>query len=615
MKLPVVLKGFYNKILQLYSDSRIKNKLIVSFSLSVMLPVLLLGAITYLITRNYLVGAERNAITNSMNQLNNSIDYLYGIYMNKSLMMYSNPEIQQIATSRVTDIEEKVQMQTRIYNIISQITSDMQIAYFKDSYYFGGKLKVEIYLRNNSVYANNEEIFYFEDAVRQNWYQELQETGAYYGWQANVTDKKGEKYICLNQRLIDFKDSSDIGVLRTLLPAERVREILIRNMYSAASNFAYIDEKYDKIMTYGQSLNLASNFEKLTALNLEKGVTIASFDGKKYLVGMICSNITGWRLVYLVPMSIITDKIRNIGWLTALMVLVSILACIIIASYVSARITKRINVLVEKTERIKKGDFKVAGHIMGRDEIGRLDDNFNSMVDKVRDLIEKDYKSKILINKIRFELLQEQINPHLLYNTLTTISLSARDAGQPEIMDITNNLINFYKSILNRGSIICSIQSEVEIVKRYIEIIKFVYKLQIDTRLDLDHEIMQYYSIKLLLQPVVENAIVHGLRPKGGGSLFINGYMDGGGIIFEVTDDGMGMDEKTVGSIKSALLQSGRNKGYGLENVMKRIHLFFGSGYGVDVISMPDAGTTVSIKVPVLTEKGMISLLEGKYLV
>ena len=603
-----IIKKLYRR---LYLDSRIKSKLIMSFSLSVIMPVMLLGTITYTFTRNYLVGAERNSITNSMKQLNNSIDYFYGIYMNKSLMLYSNPDIQKIATNHVHDIEEKTQLQLKIYEIIGQITSDTQVAYLKDSYYFGGTLKVEIYLKNDTIYANNDDIFYFEDAVNQEWYKSLKNSGDYYGWQSNVVDKDGNEYICLNQRLVDFKDSSDIGVLRIMLPIERVREILVRNVYSEATNFTYTDEKYGKIVTYGKLLNDDTYFNKLKALNLEKGVNVVTLDGKKYLVGLIHSKITGWNLIYLVPMSVITDKTRNISVITVLTAFFSILICFIIASFVAERITRRIDVLVEKTNRIKKGDFTIREHIEGKDEIGQLDENFNSMVERVSNLIENDYKSKILINKTRFELLQEQINPHLLYNTLTTVSLSAKSAGQPGIMSVTNNLISFYKSILNRGSIICSIQSEVEMVKRYIEIMKYVYQLDIETTLDIEEQIPDYFSIKLILQPVVENAIVHGLRPKNGGSLYISGYQKEGAVIFDVSDDGIGMDGKTIEGIKAGIFQSRQEGGYGLGNVIRRINLFFGDSFGVDISSTPGAGTSVSIRVPALTEKEMEDLLEG----
>lgn len=150
-------------------------------------------------------------------------------------------------------------------------------------------------------------------------------------------------------------------------------------------------------------------------------------------------------------------------------------------------------------------------------------------------------------------------------------------------------------------------------VKRYIEIMRFVYHLNIEFTVEVEQEIMDCYSIKLILQPIVENAVVHGLRPKNGGSLIISGYQKENTILLEVSDDGVGMNENTLKDIEYELSSSHHEKGYGMTNVIGRINLFFGSSYDVDIISMPDAGTTVTVRIPRLNEFEMESLLENRY--
>jgi sensor histidine kinase YesM len=266
---------------------------------------------------------------------------------------------------------------------------------------------------------------------------------------------------------------------------------------------------------------------------------------------------------------------------------------------------------VKKTDQVEKGDFKLRQPIRGRDEVGQLDAHFSSMVARVDDLKQNELRSRLAINKVRTELLQEQINPHLLYNTLSLVSMIARDEGRQDILNVTNSLIAFYKGILSRGKIITSIREEMAMVLNYVEIMRTVYRLDIECIVEIEDCIYDCYTIKLLLQPVVENAILHGLRQKGGGCIFISGETSENGLEFAITDNGVGMPAEIKHFLNSALDVDQPDKSYGMANVMKRIDLFWGREYGVRVESSPEAGTTVVLRIPRLTEAEITQRLEG----
>lgn len=200
--------------------------------------------------------------------------------------------------------------------------------------------------------------------------------------------------------------------------------------------------------------------------------------------------------------------------ITAISTLIALTLCIFIAYIISNIFNKRIKTLVKKANMIGEHNLNTGISLEGNDELGQLDKHFDNMVKRLNDLIEEEYKSEIMINKVKLELLQEQINPHLLYNTLAMVSYTAKKEGKMEIVDIAENLSNFYKGILSRGKTISSFKEELDMVKRYIDLMRYVYNIEIDTIFEVEEEIYEFYTLKLLLQPIVENAVVHGIKPK-----------------------------------------------------------------------------------------------------
>lgn len=596
-------------------NSKLKYKLIIPYSLLVTVVVLFTGLVSRYFFIGYLLESERKAINNDMNQLNNTIDYFLEIYMNRSDMLFGNLNLQRILTKENTNMKEMIDTYVELEETTSQVLNDFRYPFMKNSYYFGGIIKASFYLINDTVVPDGNTILSFNDVKDEAWVKELSKPKVMFSWRSKVYFK-GADHIAMNRKLMNFKTYQPIGILTIYIPTERVENIIESNNEGNKYNFVYLDNENNVIVSTGNVLKQRPEvLNELKKMKLENGIRNIELENENYIVGCINSSITGWKLIYMTSLDAITSKVRFVDMLTLLTILISVSTCIIISIIISSFITKRVNVLVKKTNSITNQNITYDDiELKGEDEIGQLDKNFNSMIKRINELIEKEYISRIVINKTKFELLQEQINPHMLYNTLSMIGYTAKKVNQHEIVDTTNSLISFYRGILNEGRIVSSLRSEINMIKRYVDIARFVYTLDIDIEYNIDEEILDYYSIKLFLQPIVENSIIHGIRPLKSGSIVICSKVVDDRIYFTVSDSGIGISEEEVKYLNSLGRGEISNKSYGLSNVVYRIKLFFGDSYGVKFDSSPEEGTTVEIVIPKLTEEQIKYIIDDKYL-
>ena len=577
------------------NNTKLKYKLILSFSLITVVSVFFVGFFTSNISRHNIMDMEQELISQSIFQLNNNIENFFEIYMSKSEMIFDNTDLQNTLSINNTNMVDQVNTHNKIHKIVSQITNDIKYSMIKNSFYTGGSLKVTIYTMNDSIIPNGEEIMPITEIKNEDWCKDLFNSSQVFSWQSNVVDENGTKYVTINRKLTNFNNSKDIGVLSISIPIERIRNVLVNNMQSDFSKVFFLDDKLNEITQFGgNEYNI--NFEDIKNIN---------FNSSRYFVGSLKSDINGWTLVYIIPMAQITNKINVISTVTFIIAVISLLVCIVIALAISEFISRRINILLKKTNQIKQKDFKIHNAINGTDEIGQLDQNFNDMVEEINNLIEKEYKWKIDISKMQVELLQEQINPHLLYNSLTLISMVSLEGDCQKAYKTSNNLVHFYKDVLSKGKVITAIKTEFDIILRYINIVELVYGIKIDKIFEISDDVLELYSIKLFLQPIVENAIIHGIKPNKAGILLIRGKKLDESLEFTISDNGIGMPSGVLENLRLMLQGENIHMGYGISNVEKRIKLFFGEQYGINVKESSEEGTTILIRIPLISQTDM----------
>ncbi|MBR3042850.1 MAG: sensor histidine kinase, partial [Eubacterium sp.] len=277
----------------------------------------------------------------------------------------------------------------------------------------------------------------------------------------------------------------------------------------------------------------------------------------------------------------------------------------IISRRLSKRITEPITDLCEMTEKFAGGDFTVSYHTDRNDEMSTLAESFNSMVKEIETLIDDIHKEQENAKDAELRLLQEQINPHFLYNTLDAIIWMTESGENQKAIQVIQELSSFFRITLSKGQREITINNEKEHVKSYLEIQRYRYQDIMDYELHIDEDILDYHIQKLTLQPIVENALYHGIKNKRGkGLIEVYGAKDGDDIVFTIRDNGIGMKEEELERLR--LLISGKveeddgndQSGFGMANVEKRIEMLYGSKYGMTVDSVYTEGTTVTVRIP-----------------
>lgn len=286
--------------------------------------------------------------------------------------------------------------------------------------------------------------------------------------------------------------------------------------------------------------------------------------------------------------------------------LILILGLTIFLSYQIPRsITKPLWKLNEVTQQVAEGNLSVRSDVQNGDEVGVLSDSLNTMIDKINELLEQVTKEQVRLRKAEFELLQSQINPHFLYNTLDAIIWLAEAGEQKKVVSMVRSLSEFFRTSLNRGKDIITVKEELQHVRSYLEIQQVRYQDILNYEINVPEELDRYLIPKITIQPLVENALYHGIKNKRGcGKIQIRGREQDNLLIMEIEDDGIGISKERLWQVNDGIQKkvlTGKDI-YGLYNVNERIRLNFGESYGIDIQSTYGEGTIVRILLPCVEE-------------
>jgi len=294
------------------------------------------------------------------------------------------------------------------------------------------------------------------------------------------------------------------------------------------------------------------------------------------------------------------------------MIMISVVAFVLISgltvflSYqIPKSITRPLQKLNEVTEQVAEGNLAVRSDVQTGDEVGILSTSMNIMIDKINDLLEQVTKEQIRLRKAEFELLQSQINPHFLYNTLDAIIWLAEAGEQKKVVNMVRSLSEFFRTSLNRGKDIIPLKEEILHVRSYLEIQQVRYQDILKYEIDIPEELGSYPIPKITIQPLVENALYHGIKNKRGtGKIHIRGEKQGQQLIIEIEDDGIGISKERLWQVRDGIQKkvlTGKDI-YGLYNVNERIRLNFGEEYGIDIQSTYGEGTIVHVLLPCMED-------------
>ena len=341
--------------------------------------------------------------------------------------------------------------------------------------------------------------------------------------------------------------------------------------------------------------------DNLEVAGRKEGSYRERFGGEERITTVKSIGYTGWKAVGVNPTGSMTLNVLKTRIFVVFIVLLFLFVLTMINAYISSRITNPIKELEKSVSLLESGDLDAPVYIGGSAEIRSLGHSIQGMALRIKGLmndIVAEHESK---RKSEFDTLQSQINPHFLYNTLDIIVWMIENEKKTDAVRVVTALARFFRISLSRGKSIITVKDELEHVRNYLMIQQMRFKNKFTYKIDADEDVLELASLKLMLQPMVENAIYHGVEfMDGDGVIQIRVWREGDDLYLRVRDNGLGMTKEQVENLfkDSGHVPSRRGSGIGVRNVNERVHLYFGDAYGLRIESEPDEGTDVIIHLP-----------------
>lgn len=400
------------------------------------------------------------------------------------------------------------------------------------------------------------------------------------------------------------------GVLLVDMSFSGIEQICKEVSLSNGQGYLYLIDGSGEIIYHPRQQLIYAGLQEennLTAAAYSDGTHTERFQSQRRQVTVKTVGYTGWKLVGVVPVETLRDNYSQLLLFAMFVVIFSIFLLVFVNLRLSEWITAPMKKLELAVRELEKGAESVDFDVDGPYEVEHLSRSVQSMVSTMRHLMEDILRQEEEKRRSELDVLQSQINPHFLYNTLDSVVWMTENGRTQEAVAMLTALARFFRISLSKGSSIIPIGDELEHARNYLDIQKMRYKNKFSADISVEQGVERLYTVKLIIQPILENAIYHGMEyADGDGEIHIRAFREGENMVIEVEDNGPGMPEQVVeqllnpGISVSAARPGG--SGIGLRNVHQRIQLTFGPAYGLTIRSEPDSGTVVRICLPALRE-------------
>lgn len=604
-----------------FGDMRMERKLLLVFLLLITLPLSFIGAVS---SRYYAQSIEDHTIAYSMttldNMLDNLDDYIDDMSRISSVPAYQNDIKLNLAKSNKyhaqhmgtgngsgfpTDFDLLLTIQRGIEKniaFINNIKRGATSVYIFDQYgnpYFSAK--------SGGIRLNIKE--------------------SYAGWMEQAAGSSGEAILISTQKYTSNLNSTRYAftVVRKIIDSS----LQAIGLIAVDANISVIGDQIAKLdkVTHGKSFIydakgnviydsdmrlMASNISGLDMVRQarsEEGSFFMTVDGQKQLIIYTTSPNSKWKVMTSIPVKELTRStsvIRNVTWILTFL---AIGIALLISIFFSFALTKPLRKMMRLMKRVQEGDFNVQFQVKRRDEIGQLGSQFNRMIIRIDELIQDIYGMETKKKEAELHALQSQINPHFMYNTLESIRMAAElndDEEAADMLAILGKLLRYSISDLNEK---VTLQSELNHINFYVELLNYRYPGRFELILDVENVLLHFALLKLVLQPIVENAVYHGIDDeKPVMVISVAARQEGQLVLIQITDDGIGMDEETLERLQKSMnalsstegtnYEPFKRSGMGLRNVNERIRLHYGLNYGISVTSTLGQGTQITLALP-----------------
>ncbi|MEC0146746.1 sensor histidine kinase [Paenibacillus alginolyticus] len=575
---------------------RLRSKLIITYMLLTVVPMSLLGYISY---NQYTKSIEEQVgeyVPRILDQANENIDKRMAEFESLSELLYNSSQVVSILRKDSNT------------NPLDLLNDRFTVNSFLSKTYTGGNsdpiLGVFVWSKKRLFYSTKVPYSGFE--------QELDLSGKSKIILPNETDlqfKGNPPYILIKKQIWDFENRKSIGSIFIAVRLSFIEKVL-HDMDKQDKAEIWIANQEGQVIYHtdpsqiGKVLD-ASNYP------LKNGSFRSYRNGERKLISVSQSMQTDWMIVNSISFKYITKNTDLVLKVMIFLFFVVVLITSLISIFMAWSVSLPLHKLSRLMKNVEDGNFQVDLHINSRDEVGALASSFNSMVYRIRNLIQQNYHIELRQKKAELYALQSQINPHFMYNTLETISMAVEENEKETVVEMVTLLGRMLRFSLSNKDRFVKIDKEVEHVKNYLTIQKYRFEQRLNFKIQSDIDVNQYFSPKFILQPIIENCIKHGFETRKGATIRIHvekvrGLAAGSeDIIFKIQDDGTGIDQKTLAEIHELMHSdpiAKRDSGFGLINVHARIIMMFGMDYGLTIESELTKGTVVMIRIPVIED-------------
>lgn len=464
------------------------------------------------------------------------------------------------------------------------------------------------YLFNEGTQVQNS----YLDLEGQEWYQNAMASRGNSSLTSSHVQHviQGERpwVITLSRRILNNIENSSCGdgVFFIDLNYSAISELCDENSIGEKGYIFILDEN-GNIVYHPQQQQLynelqTENIDIVMNARTDTVITSNSNDGKLYTIAR--SEKTGWTVVGCMNVGELLKNSRQAQSIYILMAAGLVVIALLLSSLISRNITLPIQRLRDSMAKVQEGDFETADvEVVSGNEIGSLTTSFNVMTHRIQELMQQNIYEQKEKRKSELKALQSQINPHFLYNTLDSIIWMAEGKKNEEVVLMTASLARLLRQSISNEDELVPIGQEVEYARSYLTIQKMRYKDKLEFQIDVEPEISNVRIIKLVLQPIIENAIYHGLKYKESrGLLIVRGYAQADHVVLEIIDNGVGIEQETLDHIFEKHKVNYHSNGVGVYNVQKRLQLYYGSDYGITYKSRVGEGTMATITIPMNQE-------------
>lgn len=583
---------------------KIQSKLMLIFLLTIVVPLIFFGSFLFSQQLRTMENAASNSAQRELIQMADRLSLEFTQVKSVSNLFYLDKYLAAFLNDNYSSFDKVAVEQYDMSSIANKYNSVLNNTYFQvaivatDGKIFGNPM----FLKNMP----------YMDLEVQPWYSVIKSNQFNIIWTSDpyldvMFSSPGYPYIYVIRQLHDLETWERIGTLII-----GISELEIKKMYSgyvSSTQSTYILDDKKSIISYIDNLGLEQDVvQQFDNLENYSGSFVYGSGRQKKLVSFHTINATQWKIITYSDLNVLLEGFSDVRNISLLILLLYLIATLILSYVLAKRFVVPINNLYTNMARVKKGDLDASVTITSNDEIAELSEQFNDMLAKIRQLMSNVVTEQKLKREAEIMSLQTQINPHFLYNTLASIRFMVYAGNKEDADTAILALIRLMKNTLSDINEFVTVEKEINLLKDYINIQKLALAKPLDISIDMEEGINSCKIIKFLLQPLVENAILHGLKPKKDNCrLCITGRAVGSIVEFRISDNGVGFDSTQS---NFGFKNHDFKKGVGLHNVHNRIVLTFGEQYGVTVLSNINEGTCVTVRIPKILNEGDYSCYE-----